>query len=95
MVIFCVKNRIWRYMQTISNGGSGHEEQPHETALLMRNLEVMLEENRDSEIGDRWKTLLRLCLRRSGRIPTANTPGLLNDLKGLIKVGQLPPYKPQ
>ena len=29
-----------------------------ETARLARDLAVMLEENRDAEIGDRWETLL-------------------------------------
>ncbi|MBQ4481567.1 MAG: hypothetical protein II943_13110 [Victivallales bacterium] len=29
-----------------------------ETARLARDLAVMLEENRDAEIGDRWEALL-------------------------------------
>lgn len=29
-----------------------------ETARLARDLAIMLEENRDAEIGDRWETLL-------------------------------------
>lgn len=43
-----------------------------ETARLARDLAVMLEENRDAEIGDRWETLLAAVRNDfNGKLPDA------------------------
>ena len=49
-----------------------------ETARLARDLAILLEENRNAEIGDRWEALLTA----AGRTSTGNTPRQWNGLRG-------------